>query len=45
MLLICYRLFFILGLVFGFVILDVVEKIGIFREYRNSEVSEKYIII
>lgn len=39
------KLFSILGSVFGFVTSDVVEKIGILREYRNSEVSEKYITI
>lgn len=39
------RLFSILGSVFGFVTSDVVEKIGILREYRKSEVSEKYITI
>lgn len=43
--LICFRLFSILGSVFGFVTSDVVEKIGILREYRTSEYSEKYITI
>ncbi|XP_062597225.1 ceramide-1-phosphate transfer protein-like [Saccostrea cucullata] len=39
------KLFSILGSVFGFVTSDVVEKIGILREYRSSEVSEKYVSI
>ncbi|XP_061196974.1 ceramide-1-phosphate transfer protein-like [Saccostrea echinata] len=39
------KLFSLLGSVFGFVTSDVVEKIGILREYRSSEVSEKYVSI
>lgn len=38
-------MFSILGSVFGFVTADVVEKIGILREYRRSEISEKYVTI
>ena len=40
-----FRLFKPLGTIFNFVTSDIVEKIGILREYRKSEVGEKFATI
>ncbi|OWF39840.1 Glycolipid transfer protein domain-containing protein 1 [Mizuhopecten yessoensis] len=39
------RLFGLLGSIFGFVVSDVVEKIGILRDYRKSPDGEHYISV
>ncbi|KAK3603490.1 hypothetical protein CHS0354_030332 [Potamilus streckersoni] len=36
------KLFKILGSVFGFIVSDVVEKVGILQEYRKSDVADNY---
>ncbi|KAL5013866.1 hypothetical protein ScPMuIL_008136 [Solemya velum] len=39
------KLFKILGSVFSFVLSDVVEKVGILKDYRKSETAENYVTI